>query len=244
KALEIDDTLAEAHTSLALIRMNFDWDWAGTEKELMRALELNANYLPAHHWYSHYLVIMGRPVEALAASKHALEIEPLDLGINAHLGWHYCHSGEYEKAIHQCQKTIEMDPNFHEAHWFLGWAYEQKGDFDAAILEFQKAVACSGGSARMLAELGHAYGRAGKRVEAESIIDELKDLSAKQYISPYNIALVLTGLGETDQAFEWLDKASEDRSGLLVYLKTQHSFDSLRGDSRFSDLAYRIGLPE
>ncbi len=244
RALEIDDTLAEAHTSLALIRMNFDWDWAGAEKELRRAIELNPNYVAAHHWYSHYLIIMGRPDESLVVSNHALEIDPIDLEINAHLGWHYCHSGEYEKAVHQCQKTIEMDPNFHEAHWFLGWAYEQKGMFDEAVSEFQKAIACSGGSARMIAELGHSYGCAGKRDAAYRIIDELKELSSKQYISPYNIALVFTGLGEKDQAFEWLDKAFEDRSGLLVYLNTQHSFDSLRGDPRFHDLARRIGLPE
>ena len=244
KALEIDDTLAEAHTSLALIKMNFDWDWAGAEKELKRSIELNPNYAAAYHWYSHYLIIMGRTEESLVVSKQAVMLDPLDLELNSHLGWHYYHASEYDKAVEQCQKTIEMDPNFHEAHWFLGWAYEQKTMYEDAIIEFQKAVACSGGSARMLAELGHGYGLGGKRAEANNVIDELNELSRQHYISPYNIALVYTGLGDKDQAFKWLDKACEDRSGLLVYLKTQHSFASLRGDSRFHDLAGRIGLAE
>ncbi len=244
KAIEIDDTLSEAHCSLALIKLNFDWDWVGAETELKRAIELNLKYVAAYHWYSHYLIVMGRTEESLAISNRALELDPLDLQINSHLGWHYCHTHEFDLAVEQCRKTIEMEPNFHEAHWFLGWAYEQKAMYGEAIAEFQKAVACSGGSARMLAELGHAYGLAGKRTEAETVLDELKELSSRHYVSPYNLALVYTGLGDKDKAFEWLNEACEDRSGLLIYLKTQHSFDSLHADPRFKDLVRRIGLPE
>ncbi len=243
-ALEIDDTLSEAHCSLALINLNFDWDWAGAEAGLKRAIELNPKYVAAYHWYSHYLIVMGRTEESLAISYRAVELDPLDLQINSHMGWHYCHARQYDFAIEQCRRTIEMEPNFHEAHWFLGWAYEQKSMYEEAITEFQKAVACSGDSARMRSELGHAYGLAGKRDEAEKILNELKELSKQQYVSPYNMALVYTGLGEKDAAFEWLGKACDDRSGLLIYLKTQHSFDGLRADPRFEDCVRRIGLPE
>ena len=242
KALEIDDTLSEAHCSLALIKLNFDWDWLGAETELKRAIALNPKYVAAYHWYSHYLIVMGRTEESLAISNRALELDPLDLQINSHLGWHYCHAHQSDLAVEQCRKTIEMDSNFHEAHWFLGWAYEQKAIYDKAITEFQKAIAFSGGSARMLAELGHAYGLAGKRAEAEKILDELKELSKQHYVSPYNLALVYTGLGDKDQAFEWLNEACEDRSGLLIYLKTQHSFDSLYDDPRFQEILCRVGL--
>ncbi len=243
QALEIDDTLAEAHTSLALIKLNFDWDWLGAEAGLKRAIKLNPNYVAAHHWYSHCLIVMGRAEESLAISKQALELDPLDLQINAHLAWHYYHTGEHDEVVRQCLKTIEMDPNFHEARWFLGWAYEEKAMYQEAITEFQHAVDCSGGSARMLAELGHAYGLAGMPAEAEKVLDQLKELSKEQYVSPYNMALVYTGLGEKDAAIEWLGKACDDRSGLLIYLKTQHSFDSLRTDSRFEECLRRIGLP-
>ena len=244
KALEIDDDLAEAHTSLALIKMNFDWDWVGAETGLKRAIKLNPNYVAAYHWYSHYLIIKGRTEESLAISNRALELDPLDLQINSHLSWHYCHTGQYDLAIEQCQKTIEMDSNFHEAHWFLGWAYEQKAMYEDAIAEFQKAFECSGGSARMLGELGHAYGLAGKRAEAEKVLDDLKELSSRHYVSPYNLALVYTGLGDKDQAFEHLYAACDDRAGLLVYLKTQHSFVALHADPRFQEILCRVGLPQ
>ena len=244
KALEIDDALAEAHTSLALIKLNFEWDWAGAESGLKRAIELNPNYVAAYHWYSHYLIVMGRTEESLSISKRALEFDPLDLQINAHLGWHYYHTGQYDEVVEQCRLTLEMDPNFHEAHWFLGWAYEEKAMYDEAIAAFQKAVSCSGGSARMLAELGHAYGLAGKRTEAVKILAELKELSKHHYISPYNLALVYTGLGDNDQAFVSLNEACEDRSGLLIYLKTQHSFASLHGDPRYQEILRRVGLPK
>ncbi len=244
KALEIDDTLAEAHTSLALIKLNFDWDWPGAERGLLRALELNPNYVIAYHWYSHYLIVMGRTLESLAISERALELDPLELEINAHLGWHYCNTRECDLAIAQCEKTLEMNSDFHEAHWFLGWAYEQKSMYGEAVAEFQKAVECSGGSARMRAELGHAYGLAGRRADAEKVLDDLKSLSAQHYISPYNFALVYVGMGDNDQAFEWLKQACEDRSGLLIYLNTQHSFDSLRSDPRFADCVRLIGLPQ
>jgi adenylate cyclase len=243
KAIEIDDTLSEAHSSLALVKLNFDWDWVGAETELKRSIELNAKYVAAHHWYSHYLIVMGRMEESLAISKRAIELDPLELEINSHLAWHYCHARQPDQAIEQCQKTIEMELNFHEAHWFLGWAYEQKTMYEEAITAFQKAFACSG-SSRMLAELGHAYGLARKTAEAEKVLNELKELSKQHYASPYNLALVYTGLGDKDQAFEWLNEACEDRSGWMIYLKTQHSFDSLHADPRFQEILRRVGLPQ
>ena len=244
KALEMDESLAEAHTSLALIKLNFDWDWTGAEARLKRAIELNPNYVAAYHWYSHCLVIMGRLDESLEVSNTALKLDPLDLEINAHLGWHYCQARLHDLAVDQCQRTIEMDSNFHEAHWFLGWAFEQKEKYDKAIDEFQKAVACSNGSDRMTAELGHAYGLAGKMADAQDVLDKLRESSTQHYVSPYNIALVLAGLGRTDEAFAELHKACDDRSGLLIYLKTQHSFDNLHSDPRFAAITERLNLPQ
>jgi adenylate cyclase len=244
KALEIDETLAEAHTSMALLSLNFDWDWMRAEKGLKRALELNPNYVAAYHWYSHYLIAAGRMEESLTISMRALELDPLDLEINAHLGWHYNHTHECDKAIEQCKKTIEMDPHFHEAHWFLGWAYEQKSMYREAIAEFQKGVDCSGGSARMQAQLGHAYALAGETDKALKIADDLMELSAKQYISPYNMAVVYAGLGDNDKGFTWLNKSFEDRSGMLIYLRTQHTFDPISDDPRFAECIARLGLPD
>jgi len=242
KALAIDDTLAEAHISLGLVKLNYEWDWLGAEREFKRAIELNSNYAAAYHWYSHYLIVMERTEESFVISKRALEIDPLDLEINAHLAWHYYFARQYDQAIEQCLNTLEMNPNFHEAHWFLGWAYEEKLMYEEAVTEFQKAVALSGGSVQMIAELGHAYAVSGKKDDAQKALDELKELSKRRYVTPYTIALIYVGLGEKDQALEWLESAYEDRDVWLIYLKVEPKFDSLRSEPLFTDLMRRVGL--
>jgi serine/threonine protein kinase/Tfp pilus assembly protein PilF len=244
KALEIDDNLAEAHTSLALVKMEYEWDWPGSEGEFTRALELNPNEAEAHHQYSHYLTAVGRTHESLVESLRALELDPLSLPLNAHLGWHYLYARQYDQAVEQCRKTSEMDPNYPQAHDFLAGAYEQKGMYEEAITEFQKAINLSGDSSHIKAELGHAYAIAGKGEEALKIIDELKGPSKETYISPYDVAAIYVGLGQKDQAFEWLQKASEDRSDWLRYLKVDPRLDPLRLDPRFADLVRRVGLPQ
>jgi len=243
KALELDDSLAEAHTSLALVYLNYDWDWKASGQELKRALELNPKSVPALHWYSHWLVIMGEIDESKNISRHALELDPFDHEINAHLAWHYYNAGSFELAEEQAMRSVEMAPGFHEGYWFLGWIHEYKKSYDKAIEAFGKAVSCSGSSLRMKAELGKAYGFAGRDAEAAKIAEELIELSSRQYVSPYNIALVYTGLRDNDRALEWLEKACDIRAALLPYLRTQWQFDELRSDPRFTQIVERIGLP-
>jgi len=242
KALEMDDTLAEAHTSLAFIKLNFDWDWADTEREFKRALELNPNHENAHHWYSHYLMAMGRIEESFVESKRALELDPLGVILNVHLGWHYMNARQYDRAIEQLKKAIEMDPNFGVAHWYLGLAYDHEGMYPEAENELRKAKELLKDNEAVAADLGHVYAVSGRKDEARKVIDELKELSKRKYVSSYHVALIYLGLGEKDQAFEWLDNAYRERSDLLVYLRVEPRLDSLRSDPRFVDLVRRVGL--
>jgi len=244
KALEMDDTLAEAHTSLAYIRLNYDWDWAGAEREFKRAIELDPNYANAHHWYSHYLMAMSRPEESLAESKRALELDQLDMVMNLHLGWHYIYAHQYDLAIEQFRKTLEMDPNYGLTHWYLGQAYAQKGMYAEAETELRKAKNLLQQIVAVDADIGYAYAASGKGGEAKKVIDELKQLSKQRYVSSYYIALIHAGLGEKDLAFEWLENAYKERSDLLVYLNRDPRLDSLRPDPRFADLVKRVGLPQ
>jgi len=243
KALEMDDTLAEAHTSLAYIRLNYDWDWAGAEREFKRAIELDSNYANAHHWYSHYLMAMSRPEESLAESKRALELDQLDLVMNIHLGWHYIYAHQYDLAIAQFRKTLEMDPNYGLTHWYLGQAYALKGMYAEAETELLKAKYLLQQNVAVEADIGYAYAASGKGGEAKKVIDELKQSSKQRYISSYYLALIYTGLGEKDSAFEWLENAYRERSDLLIYLKVDPRLDSLRSDARFAELVRRVRLP-
>jgi serine/threonine protein kinase/tetratricopeptide (TPR) repeat protein len=243
KALAIDDRLGEAHTSLAYVRLHYNWDWAGAEREFKRAIELNPQYATAPHWYSHYLMAMGRTEESLAAAKRALELDPLDLIMNVHLAWHYWLAREYDHQVEQARKALELDPNFHQGLFFLGIAYEQKGMFAQAIAEHEKATAVSDRSMVMLSALGHAYGLAGRKAEAQKVLKELKELSDRRHIGAYEIAAIYVSLGEKDQAFAWLDRAFQERSSWLTYLKREPRLDSLRSDRRFRELMQRVGLP-
>jgi serine/threonine protein kinase/tetratricopeptide (TPR) repeat protein len=243
KALAIDDRLGEAHTSLAYVKLHYDWDWSGAEREFKRAIELNPQYATAPHWYSHYLMAMGRTEESLAAAKRALELDPLDLIMNVHLAWHYWLAREYDHQIEQSRKALELDPNYHQGLFFLGLAYEQKGMFAQAIAEHEKATAVSDRSMVMLSALGHAYGLAGRKGEAQRVLTELKELSDRRHFGAYEIAAIYVSLGEKDQAFAWLDRAFQERSSWLTYLKREPRLDSLRGDPRFRELMQRVGLP-
>jgi TolB-like protein/Tfp pilus assembly protein PilF len=240
KAIELDDTLAEAHTSLAFVMMNYDWDWAGAGKEFKRAIELNSNYDVAHHWYSHYLTALGRTQESLVESKRALELDQLGLNINVHLGWHYLYGRQYDLAIEQFRKTLEMDPNYGLTHWYLGLSYEQKAMYPEAAAELGKAKELLKGNMILHGDLGHLYAVSGKRNEAQKILDELQKSSKQQYDWPYQIALIYAGVGEKDRALEWLQKAYEARSDLLIYLRVEPRLDSLHSDPRFEKLANLI----
>jgi eukaryotic-like serine/threonine-protein kinase len=244
KAIDLDDSLAEPHTSIAWVKFRFDWDWPGAEREFNRAIELNPRYPTAHHWYAYYLTTMGRRDESRAAILRSQELDPLSLIINATVAHVFYYAREYDRAIEQLRKTIEIDSNFGHAHRLLGEAYRQKVMFEDAIVEMQKAVTLSGtGRVYYLGQLGNVYAVSGKRNEALRIIDELMELSQRRYVSPSSFAIVYIGLGDKDQAFAWLEKAYEERSTFLTEFKVEPMFDSLRSDPRFQDLLRRVNLP-
>lgn len=244
KAMEIDETLAEPHVSLAHVKYFYDRDWAGAEREYKRAIELNPNYSVAHHWYAIYLSVVGRQGEALAEIRRAQELDPFSLSINAWLGRILALAGQPEQAVEQLRKTLELDPNFMLAHLRLGQSYEEKGMYDEAISEFKQVLQLSGGKPLGIAALGHAYALEGKRDEAQKNLAELLRLSQQRYVSPASIAIIYVALDDKDQAFAWLDKANEIRDMNVVRLKVDPRFASLRSDPRFADLVRRIGIPQ
>jgi serine/threonine protein kinase/tetratricopeptide (TPR) repeat protein len=245
KALELDETLAEAHNALAILKGDYDWDWPGAEREFRRAIELNPGYATAHQWYGEMLSELGRHEEALAEIKRARQLDPLSLIINAAIGKTLLYAGREDLAIEQLRKTLEIDPNFAHAHQFLGYAYVRKGEFAEAIAEFQRAIALSPNFTQYQAGLGHAYARAGKSGEARNLLYELKELSKRRYVSWCDFAAIYAGLGEKDQAFACLEKAYEQRDTKLVTRGNLNPLlDPLRSDPRFADLLRRIGLPQ
>jgi DNA-binding winged helix-turn-helix (wHTH) protein/Flp pilus assembly protein TadD len=242
-ALLIDSALAEAHTSLAHVLMNYDWNWGEAEKEFKLAMQLNPDYATAHQWYAiHYLTAMDRLEEALEEMKRALQLEPTSLVMNSFMGATLYFAGRYDEAIEQCRRTIEMDPNFAVAHWHIGLAYEQKGMFDDAIAEFQAAITLSGGSPLLKASLGHVYAKAKRKREATKILSELNDLSQRSYVSSYERASISLALGDERHSYESLERAYEEHSFHMVYLKVWPQFSAIRNDSRFQRLIQRLGL--
>jgi TolB-like protein len=242
RALEIDDSLAEAHASLAFVRLYYDWDGSGAEKAFQRAIELNPNYAPARQWYSHLLMASGRTNESITEAKRAAEIDPLSLPAAMNVGWQYQWSRQYDLAVEHLRKALEIDSNFEQGHWGLGLAYEGKRLVEEAASEFQKAINLSGGNPVYAAALGHAYAIGGKKAEAMRTRAELEEQSKRRYVSPYWMATLHVGLGDKDQAFQWLAKAYEERSGGLIWLSVDPRMDDLRSDPRFAGLMQRIGL--
>jgi len=243
KALEIDETLAEAHTSLGTAVLTYEWDWAGAEKEYKRAIELNPSYSTAHNFYAQYLSFTGRHNEAIAEIKRAQELDPLSPIINAMGGFVFFFARRYDEAIAQCRRTLELNAVFHPAHLYMGWAYEQKKLYDEAISEYQKAMALEQGSPRLAAGLAGAYAAAGKRTEALKIISNLSELSKRRYVPPYDVAQIYTALRDFDQASAWLEKAYEERTYILIMLKVDPRNDPLRSDPRFQNLLRRMNFP-
>ena len=246
RALELDETLAEAHTTLARVLANYDWDWRGAEKEYKRAIELNPRYAIAHQWYGGWLQVMGHPNEAIAERKLAQELDPLSPIVNFELGLALYMARDYDKAIEQFQRTLELDPNFPPANQILPAAYEQKGMYNEAIAGFKKAIPLMGGSEWALTRGGltHLYAITGKHSEALAMLDELKQLATREYVPAPSMALAYAGLGDKDQAFAWLEKGYEERAFQMQWLTVEPRWDSLRPDPRFKDLVKRVGLPQ
>jgi len=242
KAIEIDDSLADAHAELGFIIFWYDWDWNAAENQFKRALEFDPNNADAHLFYAHLLSCTGRHVEALAEVKRALELDPLNLRTNALEGQFLVHAGRTDEALASLQKTFELDPNSGFAHYFASSAYIEKGMFPEAIAEARKAKELTFGAAHAASFLGYALAKSGKQAEARTVLEELLKRSAERYISPYNIALIYNGLDERDQTLAWLERGYEQRDQKMVFLKVEPKWNNLRADRRFQDLLRRVGF--
>jgi serine/threonine protein kinase/Flp pilus assembly protein TadD len=242
KALQLDNTLGPAHAVLGFIRL-YRLEWPGVLEEFERAAQLNPGDANSHHWYALALSAAGRSDEAISEMKLAHELDPKSLIINANLSWVSYIAGAYDDAIRQAQKTIAMDNSFAVAHGYLGQAYLAKRDDENAFEELEQALKLSGNETSFKAELANAYAVTGKKPEALAILHDLLALASKQYVSPYNLAVVYVGLGDKDAAFKWLNKAYDERSVRLINIAVHPRFASLRSDPRFAALVKRIGLP-
>jgi len=241
KALQLDDTLGEAHTSLAFCLDLFDWDWDTAEKEYKRAIALNPGYATAHQWYAWHLIVLGRNSEAIAEMRKAESSDPLSLIIGADMAEILLIAHQYDESIQQSRRTLDMNPDFAVAHYDLGQAFTQKHMYGEAITELQKAITLSGGSAICTSNLAFTYAVAGRRSEAVKILKELKDRSNRSFSNASEIALIYAGLDERDQAMTWLERAYEERFNPSILLRP--AYDPLRSDPRFQDLMRRVGLP-
>ena len=244
RALELDPSLAEAHTSLAYYNLYHAWNWAEAENEFKKAIELNPNYATAHDWYSYYLMALGRFDEAWKEVNRAHELDPLSVNISTDIGFNHYYRRNYDEAIHQLRGTLSVSPKFPLAHLWLGRAYQQKKMYAEAIDEFNKTDAALPGWVVTIAGMGNAYGEWGHRAEAEQVLVRLNEMGRAKYVTPYGVALVYAGLGDKNQAFVWLNKAVAGRSHWLVWLNRDPRWDRLRSDPRFADLKKRVGLPQ
>ena len=242
RALQVDDSLGEAHTSLGYVN-TLSRQFGEAEKEFKRGIELNPNYPTAHHWYGlPYLSMLGRLDEAMAEIKRAQQLDPLSPIISANAGNLYVLKGDLNPAIEEFKKVIELDPNFPIARDFLGCAYLRQGHEQEALAELQKGVEASGRASQELGFLGYGYGALGKRAEAMVVLKELEGRYARKESPAMHLAAVYAGLGEKDQAFAWLERDFQARTGLLIFITTLPEYDNLRDDPRYTDLLRRIGL--
>ena len=241
KALELDDTLAEAHTTLAIALLLYDFDFAQAIREFQHAIELNPNYATAHQQYGNIgLIDLGRFDDAIAEGNRAAELDPLSLVINADVGANYYYARRYDEAIAQLRKTLEMDPGYYYAYITLGEALEMKGAGDTAIAEYQKARALNDDPS-VLGLLAHAYAASGTKTGALKILDQLKALSKQRYVAAYSFTLVYLGLGDKEEALHWLEQSYQDRAGGDIEgIRVDPFLDSLRGDPRFEALAEKV----
>ena len=242
KALKLDDTLSEAHLSLGIVKLFYDWDFAGAEKELLRAKELDPQNAQVYHFNGHYLELVGRFDEAVSETKRGVELDPTNLIINSEVGFGFYVARRPDPAIEQLRKTLELDPTFSYASYELAQAYEQKRAYREAIAELNRAKPISADWSWIVADLGYVEALLGKRSEAEKIIQNLKERTAREYIDPCLIAYIYIALGDKDEAFAWMDRARQERSGLICWLQIEPKFDPIRSDPRFANLVHRMGL--
>jgi TolB-like protein/DNA-binding winged helix-turn-helix (wHTH) protein/Flp pilus assembly protein TadD len=242
KAIALDTDLPEPHASLGYAKLYYDWDFAGANVEFQRALALNPNDVTALDWHSVYLTAMGRFDEARAEILRARDLDPLSVATNTDVGFVEYYSGHYAEAVKQLRTTVEMSPRFPLAHLWLGRTYQEQRHYDDAIAEYTLAARVMVNWPVTMAAVGHVYGISGRRVEAERVLRDLRVLQTRQYVTPYGFALVHASLGHREAALDWLDRAVDDRSNWLVWLKLDPRFANLHGSPRFDALVQRVGL--
>ncbi len=241
RAIDIDAKCADGHAALGRVELEFEWDWEKAERSLLRAIDLNPNNIPAHHWLSHLQMATRRPEESLVTSRHAVELDPFDPWINAHLAWHYIHARQYEEAIARSRWTLDLDPGCGQTRIHLGWALLQNGAHEEAIVELAEAAnPLRGEDNEALWFLGHACAVAGRTGRAREILERL---SSPRCQASFGRGLIHVGLGEMEQALRCLDEAYDERCVQMIYLRQDPRFDPLRSEPRFESLARRIGLP-
>jgi adenylate cyclase len=243
RAVVIDETLAEAQTSLAYAKFLFDWEFEEAEALFRRALKLNPNYADARHWYTHLLVALSRYDEALDEAQTALELDPLSSVINTHLGWHFLCIRKYDLAISQFQRTLALDTDFVVAQWYLALALEQIGRYSDAAHAFDQALTSTNQDPIIRADAAHFLAVSGQPERAALELSALEKLSETRHVSPFALALICVGLGDDDRAFSYFDRAFEECSDMLVYLNVEPRFDRVRNDPRFMSLVSKVGLP-
>ncbi len=245
KAIELDDALAEPHASLAFIAETYEWDWPAAEREYKQALELNPGYAQAHNWYGGYLTYTGRFNEGVAEAMRARELDPLSLPLNNALAGRLLVAGRYDEALREVQTTLELDEHYAPAHQTLGWVYLHGGKQDDAIREFQKALELAGAAdTDIQLDLGFAYAVSGRPDEARRILANLRQLHQQGVVPAASLATLYGALGESNEAFVWLEKAYQERDPQLTYLKTGRRFEPLRGDPQFGQYVRRVGFPD
>jgi tetratricopeptide (TPR) repeat protein len=248
KALQIDGALAEGHSALGLVKWGYEWDWSGAEREFKRAIELNPNSAAAHGGYADYFLTIGRFEESLVEARRAQELDLLSPAITGDLGWHYLAARRYDESIAQMDKAIELDRNLPWLYAVLGWAYARKGMYSHAIAEYDRmgvrAYAISPENQVVASGLAWIYALAGRQSDAIKMIERFNKLASEAYVDFYCVAVIYAGLGDKDRVFEFLDKAYEEHSAGMPFLKADPFWDNLRSDPRFEDLLRRMGLPQ
>jgi len=242
KALELDDTLPEAHTSLAWVQFAYDWDWAAAERSYRRALELNPAYATGHHWYSFVLLVTGQADQALVEAHTALELDPSSLSIRRGLGWLYYYTRRYEAAVYHLRRAIAMNPTSEDTYRILGLVLTQQGAYDEAERAFREAITLSPELSYATAGVAHVLALRGRRREAEALLAQLEARARDHYVSPVAFCIVHLGLRNTDQVFTWLERAYQDRRGWLTYLKVDPMLDVVKDDPRFAEFVKRMKL--
>ena len=242
KALEFDSTLAEAHASLGHIYLEFDHDWDAAEREYRRAIQLAPSYPTAHHWYGGFLSAMGRHEEALQQAETARQLDPLSLIIQTWVGLRYYFARQNDSAIAEYLKALELDPDFAPAHWHLGWVYEQTGDVEKGVAEAERAVAIDQDNLLYVASLGHAYAVAGRTTDARAVLTRLAQAAKERHVSAYHVAVIHMALGDLESGLTWLERAYEEQSPWIGYMRVDPRLDPVRSRPRFARLLGKAHL--